>query len=65
MRTRIGWTIAMALVLTLAGMYGVKMKSQSKSEIICKERTSDKNEKSIRSSVPPIWENLTRHLIRM
>jgi hypothetical protein len=66
MRTRIGLLIAGALLVTLAGMYAAKTKFEAKTEVICKERTSDKNEKKIRSSsVPPIWENLTRHLIRM
>jgi hypothetical protein len=65
MRTRIGFIIVAALVLTLAGMYTVKTKTAAKSDVVCKERTTDKNEKSIRSSVPPIWENLTKHLIRM
>ncbi len=65
MRTRTGWIIALALVMTLAGMYGAKKSLASKTETICKERTSDKNEKIIRSATPPIWESLTRHLIRM
>lgn len=65
MRPRIGkWMIVGTIALALAGFYGVKAKLTQGTGEICKERVTEKNEKMIRSGLP-VWEAVTRHLIRM
>jgi hypothetical protein len=65
MRNRFGkWMIAGTLALALSGLIGAKLISGPSNPAVCKEKGTEKNEKMIRS-VTPIWENVTRHLVRM
>jgi hypothetical protein len=66
MRPRIGrWMTIGMIALALAGVYGVKTRVAQGTGEICKERvTEEKNVKMIKSGLP-IWEAVTRHLVRM
>lgn len=65
MRPRIGkWMIIGTIALALAGFYGIKTRAAQGTGEICKERVTDRKAKMIRSGLP-IWEAVTRHLIRM
>ncbi len=64
MRPRIGkWMIIGTIALALAGFYGVKTKLALGTGEICKERVTE-DRKMIKSGLP-VWEAVTRHLIRM
>ena len=52
-----------ATALALAGFYGIR-KSVPRDPGVCKERTTEGSEKMIKTSLP-IWESVTRHLIRI
>jgi hypothetical protein len=65
MRPRIGkWMIIGTIALALAGIYGVKTRVAQGAGEICKERVTNSNVKMIKSGLP-VWEAVTRHLVRM
>lgn len=66
MRTRFSiWMIVGTMALAIAGIYGFSRKSVPASpQEVCKEQESDKSDKMIKGAVP-IWENVSRHLIRV
>ena len=65
MRPRIGkWMIIGTIALALAGFYGMKARSTGNTGDVCKERVTQPNVKMIKTGLP-VWEAVTRHLVRM